>query len=483
MNKILSTLAIVAGAAMLTGCDDYDDRYVSEYASVVRLDNFGEQKVTVWSTDKQETYGVTVLRSGHDIATPTQATLKVMSADEWTSYANTYGLQRYYKLPDECFKFNAAPESKAVTINFEGNQISEETAIALFPDKVGAYSETLPPPSHEGSEWANVICLPLMLESAESSVYSEQKVLLLLVNYQQPTLELSHAGFIKESCKADHAPYERTYTLTLPGENKWGFTVKVKNDQNLLDSYNTANETAYALMQPGALEINTGDAWTDWTDQTFEFPVGTNSISFKTRVNPTKVGMMDAMALNVTDPSIAIRLEPDETSSIFAIAVKPSGTRLKPIVATHSDYDGSHPASNLVDGRQNTYFQSQMTEHNGDPLYGSYVDFKLPKAIQYFSIDYVSRVSGFKQAGVPNEVHIYVSADGNSWTLCDKIKNMQKDLIKSNQTVNYGNYDAGRQINYIRWAVVMGGNNGAEDLRAKNTTANWTATMINIYGK
>ncbi|MDE7444078.1 MAG: DUF1735 domain-containing protein [Muribaculaceae bacterium] len=482
MNKILSILAIMAGASMLTGCDDYSERYEADYASVMRLAAYGEQKVTVWSTDMQQPYEVKVLRSGYDIASPTNVSLKVMSDDEWTSYANTYGIQRYYKLPDDCFRFDDAQENDAVTLDFKANQISMKTTLSLISAKVGAYSKTLPPPIHEGSEWANVICLPMILDSDDSSIYGEQKVLLLLVNYQQPTLELSSTGFSKVVCTTSQEPYVFNYTLTLPGENKWGFTVKVKNDAELLNQYNQANETNYTLMQPGALEVYADGVWEDWSDQTLEFPVGINAVSFRVRVNPAKVGLMDAMALNVTDPSMDIKLESEDVTSIFAIAVKPSGVRLK-ATATHSDYDGSHPASNLVDGRTDTYYQSQMTAHDGDPVYGSYVDFKLPKAIQYFSIDYVSRVSGFRQESVPNEVDIYVSANGTDWTLCSKIKNLQKDVIKSSQTVNYGNYNAGSQINYIRWAVVKGGVNGEEDLRGQNITTNWTATSINIYGK
>ncbi len=472
----------MAGASMLTGCDDYADRYEADYASVMRLAQYGEQKVTVWSTDAQQSYEVKVLRSGHDIAAPTDVSLKVMSDDEWTSYANTYGLQRYYELPDDCFTFDAAPASSELTLNFEANQISMKTSLSLLSDKVGAYSKTLPPPIHEGSEWANIICLPIILDSDDSSIYGEQKVLLLLVNYQQPSLELSSTGFSKEVCTSSHNPYEFDYTLSLQGENKWGFTVKVKNDAELLSQYNQDNETNYTLMQPGALEVNVDGTWMDWSDQTLEFPVGTNAVSFKVRVNPSKVGLMDAMALNATDPSLDLKLDAQDVTSIFAIAVKPSSTRLK-ATATHSDYDGSNPASNLVDGRLNTFFQSQMTAHDGDPVYGSYVDFKLPKAIQYFSIDYVSRVSGFKQESVPNEVHVYVSANGTDWKLCTKIKNISKDVVRSSQTVNYGNYDAGSAIKYIRWAVVKGGVRGEEDFRGQNITTNWSATSINIYGK
>lgn len=470
-------ITIAASAAMLSGCSDDENVYPDEYASVVRLDSYGEQKVALWSTDEQASYEVRVLRGGHDIGSATDARLKVMSADEWSAYAESYGLQDYHRLPADCFNFDATPGVTEVNMDFAAGQHWTKTVMSVFSDKVGAYVATLPATSQD-----NVLCVPLALESTGSSVFADRKALVLVIDYRQPSLELSRTGFTKVFCTSSQTPYVREYTLALPGDNNWGFTVKVRNDQSLLDSYNAANETHYTLMQPGALEINTGDAWTDWADHTFDFPVGTTSVSFKVRINPAKVGMMDAMALSVTDASIALKLDADDTTDIFAIAVKPSGVRLKP-TATHSDYDGTNGAKNLVDGRPNTYFQSQMTAHDGDPVYGSYIDFKLPKDIRYFVLDYQSRASGYTKAGVPDEVHIYVSADGTNWTLNGKIRNMQNDFTGAGQTVSYGNYDAGQPIRYIRWAVVMGGDGGAEDLRARNTTANWTATGLNIYGK
>lgn len=474
-------LACAAIAVTITGCDDYDDRYVSEYASVVRIDNYGEQTLTMWSTDTEAPYEVKVLRSGHDTSAPTEATLKVMSAEEWETYANTYGLQRYKALTKDCYKFDAAPTADAVVLPFDGSQSMATTAMTLFPDKVNKFVDALPPVAVGGVE--PVICVPMKLVSDGSSVLPAQQVLILVADLQHPRVELSTAGFERIVTTAAGAAIERTHTVALPGFNKWGFTVKVKADADALKAYNEEKGTFYTLMGSDALEVNTGDGWKPWEDLTLDFPVSISEVTFRTRITPSKVGMMDAMAIRLAEPSIAIKLPEGKSLAIVAMAVKPSNLKLK-ATATSSDDDGVNVAANLVDGKTVTFFQSNPEAHDGDPVYGSYVDFTLPKLVQYFSIDFVSRQpGGFSLGQVPYDVDLYVSVDGTTWTKRGTIVNMQNSVTSANMTVNYGNYDAGEPIKYIRWAVVKGGPDGKIDMRGKGVTASWSATSINVYGK
>ena len=94
MNKILSTLVIATGLFSLTGCDDYDDRYTSEYTSVARLEVYGEQEMTSWTINDTENYDISILRSGYDISVPTTVTVYSMTDEDWTAYAAMYGMKR-----------------------------------------------------------------------------------------------------------------------------------------------------------------------------------------------------------------------------------------------------------------------------------------------------------------------------------------------------------------------------------------------------
>ncbi len=196
--------------------------------------------------------------------------------------------------------------------------------------------------------------------------------------------------------------------------------------------------------------------------------------------------MMDAFAFRVAQPTINIKTDESLLSNIIAVQVKPSTQRIK-IPADNikaSTDDGKHTAKNLVDGKRNTYYTSNPEIHDGDPVYGSFVDITLPNPVRYFAFDYMSRFDYFGDgSGIPNEVDIYVSDDGVTWEMCGNIRKMRSDFNNMSQTMTYGNFDAGKEVKYIRWAVVRGGASGLVDHRENNTTAYWSATALYIFGK
>ncbi len=486
MKKIFSSLPLVVCAALLASCDDYQDRYTPEYASVARLEVYGEQDMTAWTINDTEVYPIKVLRSGHDISIPVVVTARVMSDAEWTDYASTYGLKRFHKIPDDCFAFTGSDDRSSAAIAFEAQQFVGETSVELYCDRLHAFSETLPPPEAEGDEYANIICLPLKIEADHGSVMALQNMLLLKIISKEASLTLSQTGFESINCLPTSNPIVRNYTISLSCDNPWGFTASISNSQQVLDAYNAEHGTRYSLVQPGTLEVLDGETWKDWTDCTIEFPKGQNSIDLSLRINPAKAGMMDALALTVENPSLNIKAESAALTDIVAIQVKPSNSRIKIAAGDVSANveDSTHPAKNLVDGKRNTYFSSGESVHDGDAVYGSYVDFKLPQQIRYFAFDFMSRFDYFGSGeGIPNEVHIYVSTDGNSWEKVGGINGMRRDFNGVSQTVTYGNFDAGRNVSYIRWAVVRGGATGTLDLREPATTAHWDASALYIFGK
>lgn len=483
MKNIFKPLAIAACTFLLAGCDNYDDRYTPEYGSVARLEVYGEQDMTAWTINDVEVYTIKVLRSGHSMDTPAAVTARTMTDEEWSSYAATYGLKRFHKIPENCYSFLESDIHSQKTMEFGPREFVNEASVELYCDLLKKFDATLPAPEVEGDDNANIICLPVVLEAAQGSVLSTQSTLILKIISREAGLILEDTGYSKVSCLATAEPIVRKYTISLSCDNPWGFTVNVSNSQDILDSYNAENNTRYVLMGEAAEVLENGE-WIPWSDKVLEFPAGKNSIDLNVRFNPAKAGMMDAFALKVDNPSLNILAE--GLTSIVALQVKPSATRLKIDTGniTASSDDGTHTAKNLVDGKRNTYYSSNPQVHDGDPVYGSYVDFKLTSAIRYFSFDYMTRFDYFGNGeGIPNEVHIYTSENGSDWELCGTINNMRRDFNGRSQTENYGNFDAGKEITYIRWAVVLGGATGTLDLREANTTAHWTATALYLYGK
>ncbi len=474
-------LAVAAGAMALAGCDDYDDRYTPEYASVVRLDKSGEEAVTVWSTAPETGIDVKILRSGHNIAQSTNAIFRKMTSEEWEEYAATYGMRNYNVMPDACVSYNGEAGSKQAVVPFAAGQISGELTVELIAAEVKAFQEKI-----ETTETASdVMVLPLVLTTDNGSVLEESSSLILNVSYKSPVLSMSHAGFEKAYCSASSDAYVREISISLePEDNPAGFTVRLSNSQSLLDKYNAANGTAYELVKPGALEYSLdGESWSDWADMTLDFPAGTTEKSLSVRMNPSKLLPMDAMALELTDLTINAEVPADRSASIFAVAVKPANVKIATANVSANNDDGTHKIKNLFDGRVTSFYRSANTPHDGDPVYGSYVDIKLPSAMTYFAFDVTTVASGYDAAANPNLVHLYGSTDGVNWKKFAEIADMQAQFTGAAKTASFGNFKADGPVTYIRWAVIMSGATGEADLRSANTTAFWAATHLRVYGK
>ena len=182
MNKLFLYILTFAVAVLSAGCDNYDNFYDDKYASVVRLSIFGENVFSIPASEPETVIDFDVLRSGYDIDRDATAVVRVMTDEEWQKYAATYGVQRYYKVPADCFKLG---ENGEVKMSFAPNDFMSEVALTVYSEKLGDYSATLPPPINEGAEWANVIVLPLKLEALSGSVYSDQSNLIIRLEYDE----------------------------------------------------------------------------------------------------------------------------------------------------------------------------------------------------------------------------------------------------------------------------------------------------------
>lgn len=180
MNKIFLYYLSAVFALLTVACDNYDYIYEDEYASVVRLSIFGETKVTINDDDPEVDIDFKILRSGFDIDRTTTAIVREMTEEEWNSYANTYGVQRYYRAPKEVFTLG---ENGTISFVFAPKEYYKETKVTVDVEKLNEYAGSLPPQLYPGEEWENVIIVPLVLEAEGGSVYSEQKNLILRLRY------------------------------------------------------------------------------------------------------------------------------------------------------------------------------------------------------------------------------------------------------------------------------------------------------------
>lgn len=177
MKKIFQVIPFILFLSLVWSCDSYDDRYPAEYASVVRLAVYGEHDLSISKSSQQTDFEISVLRSGYDINRDALAKVTVMSDAEWTKYANTYGVQRYYVIPDDCYSLGESGSEAVYT--FSAAQLAANSCITFNIQKLQDFYNSLPPPISADKEWANVICLPLSLTAVIGSACEDQRILIL----------------------------------------------------------------------------------------------------------------------------------------------------------------------------------------------------------------------------------------------------------------------------------------------------------------
>lgn len=178
MNKILSMITIAASAAMLTGCDEYDDLYPAEYSSVVRLEKDGEQNALV-SPKTGGRYDIKLLRGGNNVAEATKTEMRVMTDEEWSTYATNYGMTSYNRIPQGSFTLGEGDAKDACTVDFAGNEAMKMLAVNFDGAKIAAYEEQLAAKLGEDDD-DPIICLPLTIGSLSTGSAHESKTKLVI---------------------------------------------------------------------------------------------------------------------------------------------------------------------------------------------------------------------------------------------------------------------------------------------------------------
>ncbi len=245
-------LAIMAGMVVLTGCDEYDYMYDADCASVVRFEEYGEQKAKVPSVGVAK-HEVKLLRSGHDISQPMQAYVRVMTDAEWVKYVENYNLDGYNRVPDNCFTLgDTATDSLAV--EFSENQKAQVFTVNFNGAKVAAYENELMDKQPADAD-NPVMCLPVRVTFAEGgSINNERKDFIIKVTMLGVGGIETTADFLQFANKVNQGKsYERWTNeagevalladIDLSGVDEWTPIGAVSND-----GYSTT--TPFAAVNP-----------------------------------------------------------------------------------------------------------------------------------------------------------------------------------------------------------------------------------------
>ncbi|MCM1029639.1 MAG: DUF1735 domain-containing protein [Pseudoflavonifractor sp.] len=432
------TLALGSGA--LTSCDsDHPERYPEKYRSVVKFKVEGQQDLQLYSTEATQNYTVNVLKGGWEPEAVANVTVGVMSEAEFDSYTKDYGFTYYSRVPSDCYYFGN-PGTQNVTFEF-GDEDFKLHDVTIIPEKVNDFLLTLP--------YTQTAVIPLEVKADGASVSETGRYLFLVPNYNEPKLAFATAGMDAEVLSPTDAAKAITVPVkvTLPVENKWNLQYTVAIDTEGLEAYNAAHRTSYALMDPSIYSGITGP------EQTFTFPAGATEQTIEITIDGNKLPYTPVcLPLKITSLS-GVNIDIDPAKSTLYLGYEVS------LVSSYSTND-QEPSEgiidNLFDGNTGTFFHSTWsaaaTSESHDPVYGSYIQFNLASPISGLSFDFTTRANG--NGGAPDEVHIYVSNDGQNWTLLEKVTDMLSQLTGGAVKGHWGPYKAAETFQYVRWCVI-----------------------------
>jgi len=479
----MKTLYIAtASAAMLllaASCSETYDILSEEYAEVVRIKDGGMKKTVVYSILDEMNYPITIMKGGHSPETTCNATLRIMSQDEFDTYLSESGAGYSY-LPTDCYSFGASGSS--VDVTFDSKQGYKETALTLYPEKIGKFYETYTDTSRDP-------VIPIVLESSDGSIDPYSHELFINPTYSEPVIGFTGNAVIELPEGSDIA----NLRIGMPMESPWDINCKIEVDPTVLDEWNAANNETYGLMPAGAysdvseVALNKGDEYAP-----VNIELDTDKAGFRTAL-PLRITQTDMDGLVLNNHTALVIYKGDYTkfkvNLTAADAYSPDdandeclndvGNRGTDGVGVAGLFDGIYAWS---DG----YFHAcYFKGHHFDEKFNSYIELDLKSPRNMVVFEYTNRIY---YTSVPTKIRIW-ALDGNEWKSIGE-SNTEHIFVTywGNWDINkwpVGAYVAPFKFTKVRFSVVRGTGNRDFAGTAPNSNyfGTWACSELGVYAK
>lgn len=448
MKKRIIFASFVGLLVLGASCEDKRDEGLSDYAASMYFRNSDTQEQDCYITGDPTNYTVSVVKAGSDLSALADASVSLMSEAQLEVY-NDDNVTNYSLLPTNCYTLTGD-----LNLNFVSDDLYRTFDVVFDPEKI----YDLPS--------ANYV-VPFVLNSSKT-VNEKKNVLLVKPNAIVPAIYFEKSGFSTASLSKD-GPDQITLELPviIPMANKWDFDCTIKVDKELLDAYNAEHHTSYQMLPADAYTINS----------TFKFDMGTTVTNNDITVDKTKLSMGEYVLplelAECTQPYFQI--EKEKNVCLFSVIYTPAEIPLTlGMLSSNATHDGDGTGlAGLFDGRASgKHWHSNYSGQVLDPVYGHYIDFKLPNAIQFFAFDYWAR---FENAnGAPTKVVLYTSNDGTTW---NKLADVNMKLTSGDGEYNSSVFKSEGAFSYLRFSVT--------ESNAGNVTTGsyWNCGEMKIYGE
>lgn len=438
---IPAALALAAAAA----CEDHRSDYMEDFQTMVYFRNGGEQDLTLFRTGEDGLYKIPVCKSGRNLQGVTSAMLIPFDEAQMTMY-NISNETSYTLIPASYYSFvdasrNALPNQEKVELSFGENDAYQVISLNVNTTGISALQE-------ENPETEYVMAFQLF---SPGNVSEKINYILLKPAVDIPLLSLLSSGVEKHtytSASQLSEVYRNTVSLNM-AENRWDFTVNLEvMDQQWLDQYNNANNTAFQLLPEDQFTLSATE---------LSFGEGVTEVPFDVTVSREGMSMLTEYALPIRLTSCSKEeFEVEEGSDVYLLNLRldPDKVNLtEDMVSVSASHNGDGiGAPGLVDGDISTYWHSPWSGNpTGDATYGMYVDIALKSPLKAIVVRYCTRTGNAN--GVPHEICVGVSNDGSNWTALDTVSTDEMTGATAGVWVSLPAMTAESTFTYVRVGI------------------------------
>ena len=261
----IRTILLMGGLVLLGACSeskyDLDQLVPEEYHKILYVNNSGKQSLTLYDTDEDNKYTLSVIKSGSDPSLTASVKVNVLTQAELDKeYSEPEGTN-YKLIGENCYSLDAT------TLDFSSADRYKLVNIYLKPQSVKAAMETDPE-----AVWV----LPIQVTSETDSINAEKNELFLkLAGVITPAI-----GFINSAVELKTLEYGSISTFTekikfgLDTDNKWDLECKFAVDKDYVIEYNADNGTSFKILPEGTYTV----------PETMTLPSGTTNLELEVSI-------------------------------------------------------------------------------------------------------------------------------------------------------------------------------------------------------
>ena len=396
----IRTILLTGGLVLLGACSeskyDLDQLVPEEYHKILYVNNSGKQEVTLYDTDADNLYTLSVIKSGSDPSLTAAATIRVLTQSELDAEYSIPEAVNYKLIGEDAYSL------AATSVDFSSADRYKLVEIALKPQVVKAAMESNP-----DAVWV----LPLKVTSETDSINADKDELFLKLK----AVITPAIGFSDPTLVVQQFQYGSVSTITqkvkfgLDTNNLWELEAKLAVDNDYIQEYNLDYGTNYKALPEGTYTV----------PETAALPVGTTSVELEISVNGSQLTPGDYMLpVRVAEVS---QFEISEAKAVYPLAIRIMGNKLDRTGWTaEADTEeltgegaGNGVAGCVLDDNLGTFWHSTWQTGNRIPLpYELIIDAK--KEYTFTQLALMQRQHDTNRDTRAGE--FYISSDKENWT-------------------------------------------------------------------